>query len=181
MLVKNWMSKEIVTVDADDSMQNAIYILQEQNIKILPVMENEKIVSAITIPGNKAGHQCPVIIEGAPIEIIDPHSGVGTLTPAPTKLNPAVINIPPPIITDKSASRGVSAFCIIWKYAILNPQFPAALAASTKGLSRKDSTSARACRKLLIWFTATIASIIFIGLGPSAATKSRANTKMGNA
>lgn len=48
MLVKNWMSKEVITVDADDSMQNAIYILQEQNIKMLPVMEDEKIVGIIT-------------------------------------------------------------------------------------------------------------------------------------
>jgi len=48
MLVKNWMSKEIVTVDADDSMQNAIYILQEQNIKMLPVMEDEHLVGIIT-------------------------------------------------------------------------------------------------------------------------------------
>ena len=44
MLVKNWMSKAVTTVDADDSMQNAIFILQERNIKILPVMENEKLV-----------------------------------------------------------------------------------------------------------------------------------------
>ena len=48
MLVKNWMSKEVVTVDADDSMQNAIYILQEQNIKKLPVMEKGQIVGIIT-------------------------------------------------------------------------------------------------------------------------------------
>lgn len=48
MLVKNWMSKEIVTVDADDSMQNAIYILQEQNIKILPVMDDKNLVGIIT-------------------------------------------------------------------------------------------------------------------------------------
>ena len=48
MLVKNWMSKAVTTVDADDSMQNAIYILQEQNIKILPVMENESVVGIIT-------------------------------------------------------------------------------------------------------------------------------------
>jgi acetoin utilization protein AcuB len=41
MLVKNWMSKEVITVNADDSMQNAIYILQEQSINILPVMEKE--------------------------------------------------------------------------------------------------------------------------------------------
>lgn len=44
MLVKNWMSKEVITVDVDDSMQNAIYILQEQNIKMLPVMEKGEIV-----------------------------------------------------------------------------------------------------------------------------------------
>jgi len=48
MLVKNWMSKEIVTVDADDSMQNAIYILQEQNIKMLPVMDDGHLVGIIT-------------------------------------------------------------------------------------------------------------------------------------
>ncbi|MBW1609496.1 MAG: CBS domain-containing protein [Deltaproteobacteria bacterium] len=48
MLVKNWMSKEVVTVDADDSMQNAIYILQEQNIKMLPVMDDGNLVGIIT-------------------------------------------------------------------------------------------------------------------------------------
>ena len=48
MLVKNWMSKEVITVDADDSMQDAIYILQEQNINILPVMENGNVVGIIT-------------------------------------------------------------------------------------------------------------------------------------
>jgi acetoin utilization protein AcuB len=48
MLVKNWMSKEVVTVNADDSMQNAIYILQEQNIKMLPVMDDGNLVGIIT-------------------------------------------------------------------------------------------------------------------------------------
>lgn len=48
MLVKNWMSKEVITVDADDSMQNTIYLLQEQNIKRLPVMDKGKIVGIIT-------------------------------------------------------------------------------------------------------------------------------------
>lgn len=48
MLVKNWMSKEVITVGADDSMQNAIYILQEHNINILPVMEKENVVGIIT-------------------------------------------------------------------------------------------------------------------------------------
>ena len=48
MLVKNWMSKEVITVGVDDSMQNAIYILQEQNINILPVVENGNLVGIIT-------------------------------------------------------------------------------------------------------------------------------------
>ena len=48
MLVKNWMSKEIVTVNADDSMQNAIYMLKEKNIKILPVMDDANLVGIIT-------------------------------------------------------------------------------------------------------------------------------------
>lgn len=48
MLVKNWMTKEVITVDPDDSMQNAIYILQEKDIKILPVIENGNIVGVVT-------------------------------------------------------------------------------------------------------------------------------------
>lgn len=48
MLVKNWMSKKVITVGPDESMQDAIYILQEQNIKILPVMDKKKIVGIIT-------------------------------------------------------------------------------------------------------------------------------------
>ena len=48
MLVKNWMSKDVITVAADDSMQNAIYLLQEKNIKILPVVDNGNLVGIIT-------------------------------------------------------------------------------------------------------------------------------------
>ena len=48
MLVNNWMSKEVITVNADDTMQNAIYILQEQNIKMLPVMDDGNLVGIIT-------------------------------------------------------------------------------------------------------------------------------------
>ncbi len=48
MLVKNWMSKKVITVEVDDSMQNAIYILQEKDIKMLPVMEKGEIVGIIT-------------------------------------------------------------------------------------------------------------------------------------
>ena len=48
MLVKNWMSKEVITVEADDSMQSAIFTLQEHKIKILPVLKQGKLVGIIT-------------------------------------------------------------------------------------------------------------------------------------
>ena len=48
MLVKNWMSKDVITVDADDSMQDAGYLLREHNINILPVMEKGRMVGIVT-------------------------------------------------------------------------------------------------------------------------------------
>lgn len=48
MLVKNWMSKEVVTIEADYSMQEAISLLKEHRIKILPVMENGELVGVIS-------------------------------------------------------------------------------------------------------------------------------------
>ncbi len=48
MLVKNWMSKNIITVGANDSMQDAVRLLKEHGIKMMPVMKNEKLVGIIT-------------------------------------------------------------------------------------------------------------------------------------
>ncbi len=48
MLVKNWMSKNVITVDINDSMQEAIKLLKENDIKMMPVMKNEKLVGIIT-------------------------------------------------------------------------------------------------------------------------------------
>jgi acetoin utilization protein AcuB len=48
MLVETWMSKPVITVNADDSMQQATALLKERHIRILPVMENEKLVGIIT-------------------------------------------------------------------------------------------------------------------------------------
>jgi len=48
MLVETWMSKPVITIDADDSMQNATALLKERPIRILPVMENGKLVGIIT-------------------------------------------------------------------------------------------------------------------------------------
>ena len=48
MLVKNWMSKEVITVNADYSMADATRIIKENNIGMLPVMKKDKLVGVIT-------------------------------------------------------------------------------------------------------------------------------------
>jgi len=46
MLVKNWMSKDVITVDVNDSMYHAAKLLKENNIRGLPVMKN--LVGVVT-------------------------------------------------------------------------------------------------------------------------------------
>jgi acetoin utilization protein AcuB len=48
MLVKDWMSKEVITIDASEPMQHAINLLMEHNISMLPVMEDGKLVGIVT-------------------------------------------------------------------------------------------------------------------------------------
>ena len=48
MLVKNWMSKTVVTVDENDSMQDAMKLLKDHDIKMLPVLKKGKLVGVVT-------------------------------------------------------------------------------------------------------------------------------------
>jgi len=48
MLVKNWMSKPAITIDADASMHDAIKLLKDHNIKMLPVMAKGNLVGIVT-------------------------------------------------------------------------------------------------------------------------------------
>jgi acetoin utilization protein AcuB len=48
MLVKNWMSKKVVTVDVKESMQDAISKLREHHILMLPVLDKGKLVGVIS-------------------------------------------------------------------------------------------------------------------------------------
>ena len=48
MLVKNWMSERVITIDAKDSMQNAVKFLKEYKIRMLPVMKKGKLVGVVT-------------------------------------------------------------------------------------------------------------------------------------
>ncbi len=48
MLVKNWMSKKVVTIDTNDSMSHAIKLLKENKIRMLPVVKNSRLVGIVT-------------------------------------------------------------------------------------------------------------------------------------
>ena len=48
MLVKDWMSKHVITVDTNDSMHEATKLLKEHNIRMLPVMKKSKLVGIVT-------------------------------------------------------------------------------------------------------------------------------------
>jgi acetoin utilization protein AcuB len=48
MLVKNWMSKDVITVDENDSMHDATRRLKKYDIRMLPVMKKGKLVGIIT-------------------------------------------------------------------------------------------------------------------------------------
>lgn len=48
MLVKNWMSKDVITIDVNDSMTHASGLMKENNIRGLPVMKNGKLVGVVT-------------------------------------------------------------------------------------------------------------------------------------
>lgn len=48
MLVKDWMSKSVITADANDSMQEAMGRLKENKISMLPVIKKGKLVGVVT-------------------------------------------------------------------------------------------------------------------------------------
>jgi acetoin utilization protein AcuB len=48
MLVKNWMSKSVITVEEKDSMHDAMKLLKEHDIRMLPVMREGKLVGIVT-------------------------------------------------------------------------------------------------------------------------------------
>jgi len=48
MLVKNWMSKDVITVDVNDSMHDAMRLLREHDIRMLPVMKKGRLVGIVT-------------------------------------------------------------------------------------------------------------------------------------
>jgi len=48
MLVKNWMSKKVITVHINDTMQDAIKLMRKHAIRMLPVMEQGELAGIVT-------------------------------------------------------------------------------------------------------------------------------------
>ncbi|MCE5336093.1 MAG: CBS and ACT domain-containing protein [Desulfobacteraceae bacterium] len=48
MLVKNWMTKNVVTIEQDDSMQQALALMKENDIGVLPVMNSGVMVGIVS-------------------------------------------------------------------------------------------------------------------------------------
>jgi len=48
MLVKNWMSKEVVSVDVDDSMSHAVSLTKQHGVRMLPVMSQGGLVGVVS-------------------------------------------------------------------------------------------------------------------------------------
>ncbi len=47
MLVKNWMSKKVYTIEENDSMQDAINLIKSHKINMLPVMNKGKLTGIV--------------------------------------------------------------------------------------------------------------------------------------
>ena len=48
MLIKNWMTKNVITIDEDETMHAAIKLMNENNIRRLPVMKKKKLTGIVT-------------------------------------------------------------------------------------------------------------------------------------
>jgi acetoin utilization protein AcuB len=48
MLVRDWMSTKVITINASDSVQHAINVMIDHQVGLLPVMEDGKLVGIVT-------------------------------------------------------------------------------------------------------------------------------------
>jgi acetoin utilization protein AcuB len=48
MLIKDWMTEEVITVNPNTSMNDAIKLMERNQVRILPVLKRDKIVGVVT-------------------------------------------------------------------------------------------------------------------------------------
>lgn len=62
MLVKDWMSTQVITLDVSDTMQHAINLSMEHDISIMPVLEDGKLVGVVTDRDLKRASPSPAAV-----------------------------------------------------------------------------------------------------------------------
>ncbi len=62
MLVKNWMIKPVITIDVNETLQQAINLMMEHGISILPVTENGKLAGIVTDRDIKGASPSDVVL-----------------------------------------------------------------------------------------------------------------------
>ena len=63
MLVKNWMCQPAITIDADDVVSDATWLLKKQEIHMLPVMQKGQLVGIVTGQDIKSASSSDVVSE----------------------------------------------------------------------------------------------------------------------
>ncbi len=48
MFVKDWMSRDVVTIDVEDSMQRASALMKEHRVRMLPVLKKGRLVGVVS-------------------------------------------------------------------------------------------------------------------------------------
>ena len=48
MLVRNWMSKNVITIGEKDSMQQAATLMREHQVRMLPVLRKDELVGVVS-------------------------------------------------------------------------------------------------------------------------------------
>jgi len=98
MLVKNWMSENVITIDANDSMHDAMRLLKEHNIRMLPVLKKGKLFGIITDRDLKKASAS----DATTLEI---HELLYLLTKIKVKdiMTKAVITVPPDYTAEETA------------------------------------------------------------------------------
>ncbi|UCB49292.1 MAG: CBS domain-containing protein [Deltaproteobacteria bacterium] len=48
MLVKNWMRENVVTINVNDSVPDAVALIKKHQIRMLPVMDEDKLIGVVT-------------------------------------------------------------------------------------------------------------------------------------
>ena len=146
---------------------------------ISPKTPKEKTIRPSAMPGKNAAHHCPISRYLAPDAIMAPSSGVGGLTPAPTKLSPAVSRMAKPTVTETCTITVGSALGSTWRKPMRTSRLPTARAASEKGRCTSESTSERTILTKTGVFTKAMAMMMLVTLPPKTATSTIAKTNTG--